>query len=376
MRLVGRRGGRPLGSLVGLLVLAAATQASGGAPAPGPALVGVVSGSRVRAMFYDGGGGALLFRGWFDSELGIPCTFARTRNGQMRCLPSGQPAVFFDSTCTAPVWGTECRTSPPPAYVTAWVPGPASVAYALGDPYTDAVRHNRNAGYCSDYVTGSGPFGWSWSYYGVGAEIPSERFVAATILSVPIEDGNLVLRTAQGEDGSSEVSVEVNGKVNKAWRTGQLLPQTLAYLGSGRLRVPSYVDAHGQVLGAVLGGFFDAQADAPCWPRMFADGVRCVPRTVTPLSGGGPYLDAGCTIRVSETRPVSSWPPPASGALAVAWDCSGWTAYSLGDAVNPLVVYSRNGSTCQSTSPVADAVYRLATPAGDSQWAPLTERVE
>jgi hypothetical protein len=376
MRPVGRRGGRPLGGLVGSLVLAGATQASGGEPAPGPALFGVVSGSRVRAMFYDGGGGALLFRGWFDSELGIPCTFTRARNGVMRCLPSGQPAVFFDSTCTAPVWGTACRTAPPPAYVTALVPGPAGIAYALGDPYTDAVRNNRDAGYCSDYVKGSGPFGWSWSYYGVGAEIPSERFVAATIGLVPIDAGNLVLRTTQGEDGSSQISVEVNGKVVTAWRTGELFPRTLAYLGSGRLRVPAYVDAHGQVLEGMLGGFYDAQADAPCWPRTFADGVRCVPRTVTGLSGAGPYLDASCTTLVSETRPGSSWAPPASGALAVASDCSGSTAYSLGDVVNPLFVYSRKGSTCQSASPVAGAVYRPATPVGDGQWAPLTERVE
>ena len=370
MRLVGTRGGGPLGWLVGLLVLAPATQASGGAPAPGSALFGIVSGSRVRAMFYDGGGGALLFRGWFDSELGIPCTFARTRNGTMRCLPSGQPAVFSDSACTMPVWGTECPATLP-RYVTTF--GPAA-GYALGEPYTGPVR-NTSAGRCLDsYVSyvGSSPF----SYYATGAEIPSERFVAATISSVPIDDGNLVLRTAQGEDGSSEVSVEVNGKVIAAWRTGELLPQTLAYLGSGRLRVPTYVDAHGQVLEAVLGGFFDAQADAPCWPRTFADGVRCVPRTVTRLSGAGPYLDAGCTVLVSETRPASSWPPPASGALAVAWDCSGSTAYALGDVVNPIFVYSRKGSTCQSTSPVAGAVYRPATPVGDSQWAPLTERVE
>jgi hypothetical protein len=64
-------------------------------------------------------------------------------------------------------------------------------------------------------------------------------------------------------------------------------PPPVVYLGSGRLRVPSYVDAHGEVLEVdSLDGFFDAQADAPCRPERFADGLRCVPRTVTPLSPG------------------------------------------------------------------------------------------
>jgi hypothetical protein len=48
------------------------------------------------------------------------------------------------------------------------------------------------------------------SFYGMGAEIPSERLVAATIRSVPIDDGKLFVRTLQGDDGSSQVAVEVN----------------------------------------------------------------------------------------------------------------------------------------------------------------------
>jgi hypothetical protein len=288
--------------VVGLLVAATAPQGSEAAAAPEPVLAGVVSGSRLRARFYDGGGGALLFRGWFDSELGLPCAFTRTPNGPMRCLPAGQPAVFSDSTCTMPVWGISNTAfqGTLPRYVTAFVPqgGPAGAAYLLGEPYTGVVR-NTSAGVCLDSVVRSS----SYTFYRTGAEIPPERFVAAAITLVPVDDGRLVLRTTQADDGSSQAAVEVSGPVWLAWRTGALPPQTFAYLGSGRLRVPSFADPRGQVREAMIGGdFFDAQADAPCHPEPFADGLRCVPRTATGASRGN---GAGISAGIGQWAPVT-----------------------------------------------------------------------
>jgi hypothetical protein len=332
-----------------------------------------VSGSRVRATFYDGGEGAILFGGWFDSELGVGCTFVRTRDGAMRCLPAGQPAVWMDATCTMPVWRAEFRESLP-RYVTAWL-SQGAAAYELGEPYAGAVRETGNVTWgwqrsCLDIYASGG------SYYSMGAEIPSARFVAATIRSVPIGDGKLFVRTLQGDDGSSQVGVEVNGRFARAPQLSSFPPGTFSFLGSGRLRAPSYVDAQGQFLVESLDGFIDAQADVPCHPVRFAVGLRCVPWRVAHLTSLGPYLDAGCTTLLSESRPGSWWGPTTTGASAVGRsDGFVATAYTLGDVVTPAVVYFKR-STCEPRTPVAGAVYRPATPAGDGQWAPVVERVE
>jgi hypothetical protein len=238
MHLRGLRDRKRLGAWCGGLVLAAGTCASGDALAADPAIPGVVSGSRLRAMFYDGGGGALRLRGWFDSELGTQCNFLRARDGQMRCLPSPL-AMFADTACAMPVWRT-VGCEPTPRYVTAFVPGPASVVYALGEPYTGLVR-NTGLGICRDTYVRSDSRG---SYYATGTEIPPERFVAVAMHEVPIEDGKLVVHTMLGADGSSQVIVEVRAR--SPWADA-FPPGTLAYVGSGRLRVPVYHDAQGKI---------------------------------------------------------------------------------------------------------------------------------
>jgi hypothetical protein len=88
----------------------------------------------------------------------------------------------------------------------------------------------------------------------------------------------------------------------------------------------------------------------------------------------GPYLDAGCTMLLSEVK-LGAPLHASTGDLALAADCSGATAYTLGDAVTPPVVYFKR-STCEPRPPSVGVVYRSAMPAVDSSWAPLTERVE
>ena len=221
---------------------------------------------------------------------------------------------------------------------------------------------------CLGIDTGSG------SYFSMGAEIPSERFVAAAIRSVPIDDGKLFVRTRQGDDGSSQVGVEVNGQFARAPQLSSFPPGTFLFLGSGRLRAPSYVDAQGQFLVESLDGFIDTQADVPCSPVRFGDGLRCVPWRVAHVTRSGPYLDAGCTTLLSESRPPSG--PTTTGDAAVARSGgSVATAYTLGDVVTPDVVYFKR-STCEPRTPVAGAVYRPATPAGDGQWASVVKRVD
>jgi len=55
---------------------------------PGPDALPWKSGSRLRARVWDGGDGAQLFIDWFDTMLGIPCTFAKGPEGVEYCMPA------------------------------------------------------------------------------------------------------------------------------------------------------------------------------------------------------------------------------------------------------------------------------------------------
>jgi len=244
-------------------------------------LVGVVSGSRLRARFYDGGGGALLLRDWFDTELGIPCRFVRTRAGPTRCLPV-TTTLFLDSTCAMPVLHEAC-SDPPPPYVTLMTPWVGGAVYATGDKYTGGLRQISGAsGLCIDARASSSGSAVGW-LYGAGAEISPERFVAATVRWVPTVGGSI--RTVQADDGSSQVTVEMPElRLNPLTppEPPAFAPGAIVYIGSGRLRLPAYADAQGKVIGwtPIDFGFLDTQVGLWCQVATFADGLRCVPRNV------------------------------------------------------------------------------------------------
>ncbi len=67
------------------------------------------SGDRLRARVIDGGDGALLFAGWYDSELEVDCGFQVVADGSIRCLPRvpsvGEPFIgdfYLDAGCERP----------------------------------------------------------------------------------------------------------------------------------------------------------------------------------------------------------------------------------------------------------------------------------
>ena len=94
----------------------------GGPPPPSkaPATGTYQSGSRLRAHFWDAGGGATVFQDWHDNQLNVPCTFNLADDGAWRCLPTGDsaftfhtpPMVFFDAGCTQPAVDSLSQTVP------------------------------------------------------------------------------------------------------------------------------------------------------------------------------------------------------------------------------------------------------------------------
>jgi hypothetical protein len=150
-----------------------------------------------------------------------------------------------------------------------------------------------------------------------------------------------------------------------------------AQIGSGRLRVPSYVDGAGKVLAAV-DGLFDSGLGVTCDAATFVDGVRCVPRDAAQLDMTNTFADGSCTaplaVMGATTLPGCTVPPPP--AFGVRSSCGRTTAYAIGQAATPSTIYSLQGSTCTAQQPVTSYAYYTTSPAGDTQWAPVTERTE
>ncbi len=67
----------------------------------------VQSGSRLRAVVYRGADGSQHPTGaWFDTQLGVECTFRTASDGQIRCVPSAlpfEPTLFQTAQCAGPV---------------------------------------------------------------------------------------------------------------------------------------------------------------------------------------------------------------------------------------------------------------------------------
>ncbi len=62
------------------------------------------SGSRLKVQFLDGGDGAQVAIGFFDSQEGTTCAWAYDEAGDPRCLPRSRGEIrFLDAACTQPV---------------------------------------------------------------------------------------------------------------------------------------------------------------------------------------------------------------------------------------------------------------------------------
>lgn len=73
---------------------------------------GYVDGARLKMAVLRADDGATSPHGWWDTDLGVPCTFQPASDGQTRCLPTTTHSLsrrlngisfFADPTCLAPV---------------------------------------------------------------------------------------------------------------------------------------------------------------------------------------------------------------------------------------------------------------------------------
>ena len=144
--------------------------------------LGYENGSRLRARVLSGADGSKQFYGWWDTSLGLQCSFLPADDGSHRCLPQtqatytdGQSGYFSNGSCTVQLALTAC-TGATPTYALRGTGCPASYEVAeLGPEYTGAVYQKVN-GQCNASTAPSG-----FKLYQLADDVPAATFASADI---------------------------------------------------------------------------------------------------------------------------------------------------------------------------------------------------
>lgn len=153
-------------------------------PVP-PANAEPAAGSRLKPKFRKGEDGAKEYLAgiWWDSQRQEDCSFTLAGDGKMRCLPAGSDFRYFvDAQCQTPMVMMQGACSAPKYGISATeaacgLDAPTTHVYAIGGPTSPAMIYGKSGSSCFAI----GPTTPDWQYYSVGAEIPADSFVAATI---------------------------------------------------------------------------------------------------------------------------------------------------------------------------------------------------
>ena len=150
---------------------------------------GPIDGTRLRAMYRKGEDGSRDYTGtWWDSALGVECSYQRAADGVERCLPAMMKIVqtaYLDAACSVPVSESlapvaGCMGEQAQAYVYKSNPGCSTAphVYPLGPAVAAATpRYFMVDGVCSPTGTFNDPAVLARP---IGAEMPAALFVMAT----------------------------------------------------------------------------------------------------------------------------------------------------------------------------------------------------
>lgn len=220
---------------------AGGTGGSGGAGGGGgaTAVEGLYgSGSRLSAVFIDGGEGAEQFVHFYDATLDQDCNFAEAADGTVRCLPTALwTLAYADASCTEPVLVSSACDATPPQHIATHIVETCQTdhlarrdAYTVGDTATLTEVYKSDGSGCVADATFDDT---TMTVHALTAADPS-TFAAATITSVEVDDG-LGQRVATAEDGAYRVLGAYNVARDEACRANTAgagmvcLSENLAY---------------------------------------------------------------------------------------------------------------------------------------------------
>ncbi len=279
-----------------------------------------IDGRRLKGRWAEAPGGARLWLGWYDSELGGECRFITTADGALRCVPCEGGAIggyFQDAACTVALastpyrscWSGEVvRALAPPACP----PAPTSI-------FRGGARWRGMAYYRSQATGRCERNSFDADYLLVGPELPASTFVKGVEVPRPLKDG-----TAKVEPVILEAEDGARGFVR--WQDVASAAPCRIYQGSdGRERCPvafhfanrySYSDAQCQ-----RESIYVQMANTTCAPF-----PQAVPLPRTDCSGSSQLFTLGAQL----TQTFKKW----NGACMPQDVYGGAAAYALGPPVS------------------------------------------
>lgn len=157
------------------------------------------SGTRLKAHVLDGGNDARALIDFYDTVLGINCTFVENASGEYHCLPVPFTTMYFDADCTRPAFvGTDRdgATARPGLLFRANSLGCDSIVlpYSLVEEQPVTQLYLSNFGRCAPVATA---LDRAW----VAQREPLARF-ASSALSAIGEEGEAQALRASSDDGA------------------------------------------------------------------------------------------------------------------------------------------------------------------------------
>lgn len=289
------------------------------------------SGSRLQAVYRDGGNGARQLVSFYDSELDQDCGFAEAADGEVRCLPTQTVTVrYTDAGCNDPVVVvTACDTELPAQVSVAPTSICPSSHLSRRDAYTVGSASTATALYVDDGAGCVADVSFD-ALVDVAYEIaPADEaiFARGTVVDHPA-DGGIGQRVATTEDGAFQVLGAYNIAREEACGAMTLGDDTLC-------------------LSANLGYGTSNSSSASCTEQDVA-------YVTSPSECGEPQAVIKYTDATEQCEPPTQ------------------TLHALGDAIDAGDVYTDEGGTCMATTQTDYRFYEIGNEAGKGVVPTLT----
>ncbi len=281
---------------------------------------GVVSGTRLRARFVQGGG-LRSFQAWHDTARGETCRFDEVGDDTLRCLPPTDWAdSFADAACSAPLashYSGAC-SGEPAAYV-AWWSGDWCTTRRMRVWTRGAVQSPTMVYLAADGMCVARAPDPGYLYYAPGEEVALADFVGATAVRADAPS-RIDLVTLEADDGARQ-----------PWRT------------------------------------FDGELDAECWT---GDGV-CAPTDA--IWTGDYWADDGCSVPLGIGNACGDQPRYVIDRFRPDECTVIVTLFERGAERTAGDVYQGDATSCALAAPIPEPLFEVGAAL---PLAPITERLE